>query len=380
MWRRKPALKLLVVQPSAPRSRSRLRRIGTGGWIPGRRSPIRSTTSKRAERSRQDETSPPESLIPDRTMLEQDSSAFVEAVGVPTGGTPQPTRKREAVRARLEFARLVAEADALADEVHSLKGAAAVGDYSRLPGIQRLRSGRRPAALEEEIEAAERRLARTQEDVQAKRMWTEVLEREAQEPSGHSTVLYRLHSADHYVNCSSGQFEHLSGVQRTTPVLLTAKNGWHWWWYRDRFWWADRTLSAREIESTILAIDLSSESQREAFEKAQAGLAGRNDAGSAEDAVPDHVRREVWIRDRGRCVDCGVASSLAFDHVLPIAVGGSNTAPNVELRCRPCRLRRRANEARATVGKARIGAHAAKEWGVEVKDISWPRPLDGPEV
>ncbi len=276
--------------------------------------------------------------------------------------------------------RLVAEADTLADELHAMKGALAAGDYSEPPARRRLRPGRRPAAPEEEIEAAQWHLARMQEDVHAKRMWTEALEREAEEPLGHGAVVYRLHSANHYVNCSSGQFDHLSDLQRTTPVLLTIKKGWHWWWYRDRFWWADRTLSTREIESTILAMDLSSESQREAFERAQAGLAGRNGAGSAEDAVPDDVRREVWIRDRGRCVDCGVASSLAFEHVLPIAVGGSNTAANVELRCRPCHLRRRANEAKAIVAKARIGAQAAREWGVEVKDISWPRPVDGPEA
>ena len=193
------------------------------------------------------------------------------------------------------------------------------------------------------------------------------------QPGEQRPTFYRLHSANHYVSCSRGQYEHLSNVQHATPVLLTARNGRHWWWHRDRFWWVDSGLGASEIASTILALDLSSQSQREGFEQAQAELAGKFDHASAEDAVPDDVRREVWIRDRGRCVDCGVASSLAFDHVLPLAVGGSNTAPNLELRCRPCQLRRRENESRATVGKARIGAHAAKEWGIEVKDISWPR-------
>ena len=243
------------------------------GWIRGRASRVRATTTKRSERPRPDETSPQEMRTPGTAVLEQDSTAFVEALDVHTSG-----------------------------------------------------------------------------------------------------AIYRLHSADHYVSCSREQYEHLSRVQRTNPVQLAAKEGRRWWWYRDRFWWVDGSLSAGEVESTILTLDLSSESQREAFERAQANLLGGNDAASAEDVVPDHVRREVWIRDRGRCVDCGVASSLAFDHVLPVALGGSNTALNLELRCRPCQLRRRANEARATVGKARIGAQAAKEWGVELKDIGWPRP------
>jgi hypothetical protein len=375
MWRRKPALKLLVAHPSASKRRGRLGRMGMRDWIPGRSGSSRARRSKHAERSRPVEASPDERLTPDTAPLEQDSTAFVEALQVPASVIAEPRRKHDAAKARLELVRLVAEADALADDLFALKGALAVGDYSRLPATRRLRSGRQRAALEEEIGAVQRRLARKHEEVEAKRMWTAALEREAREPSGsgRSATVYRLHSNDHYVNCSSGQYEHLAGVQRTTPVLVTAKSGWHWWWYRDRFWWADRKMSVREIESTILAIDLSSESQREAFERAQASLVGRKDGVSPADALPEQVRREVWIRDRGRCVDCGVASSLAFDHVLPVAVGGSDTAPNLELRCRPCQARRRENEARATVGKARIGAQAAKEWGVEVKDISWPR-------
>jgi hypothetical protein len=372
MWRRKSALKLLVVQPT-PRGRRRLWKIGRRSWIPRKSRHARPIPSARAERSRRAEALP-ETITPDRTVIEQDSTAFVETLDVPSTGRAEPNRKREAAKARLELVRVVAEMEELADELFALKGALAVGDNSRLPASRR--SGRRREALERDIGAAQRRLSRKQGEVQAKRTWVEALEREAHEPPGlgRSATVYRLHSADHYVSCTSGQYEYLSAAQLTTPVLITEKNGWHWWWYRDRFWWGDRRLSAPEIEALVLAMDLSSESQREAFEHAQASLEGRNDSTPADDAVPEDVRREVWIRDRGRCVECGVASSLAFDHVLPVAAGGSNTAPNLELRCRPCQRRRRANEDKATVGKARIGAQAAKEWGVEVKDISWPRP------
>ena len=266
MWKRRPALKLFVVDHSAPRRRSRLRRILTLDWFAGRTSPVRATTRERSE------TSPHERRTPDSVEIEQDSAAFVETLGAPMSGTA-----------------------------------------------------------------------------------------------------YRLHSVNHYVSCSSGEYEHLSSVQRTTPVRVKVKDGRFWWWYRDRFWWVDGRLRAREVESAILSLDLASHDQREAFERAQADLVGRNGAAPTDEAVPDHVRREVWFRDRGRCTDCGVASSLAFDHVLPLAAGGSNTALNLELRCRPCQQRRRDNEGSATVGKARIGARAAKQWGMEVKDISWPR-------
>ncbi|TML45126.1 MAG: HNH endonuclease [Actinobacteria bacterium] len=52
--------------------------------------------------------------------------------------------------------------------------------------------------------------------------------------------------------------------------------------------------------------------------------------------IPERVRREVWRRDGGRCVDCGSRERLEFDHIIALANGGSNTARNIELRCEAC--------------------------------------------
>jgi hypothetical protein len=313
--------------------------------------------------------------VPETAGLRHDSTAFVEALRLPTTLALKQRRQREAARARQELAHLMAEVNELATELGAAKRALDARDYSRLSVTRRLRSGRRPVTLEHEVEGVQLRLARKHEEVKAKHTETETLERDARELSeaGDGVTVYRLHSARHSVNCSRGQYEHLSGVQRTTPVRLAAKNGLRWWWYRDRFWWADAKRSPHEVESTILMLDLASLYQREAFERVRAEILGSNGLAPAEDAVPEHVGREVWIRDRGCCVDCGAASSLAFDHLLPLAAGGTNTPPNLELRCRACLLRRRTNEARATVGKARIGAHAAKEWGVYPTNVGWPR-------
>jgi hypothetical protein len=56
--------------------------------------------------------------------------------------------------------------------------------------------------------------------------------------------------------------------------------------------------------------------------------------------IPERVRHEVWRRDRGACVDCGSRARLEFDHIVPVARGGSNTARHVELRCEPCNRRK----------------------------------------
>jgi holliday junction DNA helicase RuvB len=52
--------------------------------------------------------------------------------------------------------------------------------------------------------------------------------------------------------------------------------------------------------------------------------------------IPSEVRREVWRRDDGKCVKCGSREYLEYDHIIPVSMGGSNTARNVELLCENC--------------------------------------------
>lgn len=52
--------------------------------------------------------------------------------------------------------------------------------------------------------------------------------------------------------------------------------------------------------------------------------------------IPKHVQREVWRRDRGRCVECETKELLEFDHIIPFSKGGSNTARNIQLLCEKC--------------------------------------------
>lgn len=54
---------------------------------------------------------------------------------------------------------------------------------------------------------------------------------------------------------------------------------------------------------------------------------------------PD-VRREVWRRDGGRCVDCASQAFLEFDHIIPFSMGGSSTARNIRLLCQDCNRKR----------------------------------------
>lgn len=52
--------------------------------------------------------------------------------------------------------------------------------------------------------------------------------------------------------------------------------------------------------------------------------------------IPEEVRIAVWRRDDGKCARCGSRENLEYDHIVPISIGGSNTARNIELLCEKC--------------------------------------------
>jgi 5-methylcytosine-specific restriction endonuclease McrA len=63
-------------------------------------------------------------------------------------------------------------------------------------------------------------------------------------------------------------------------------------------------------------------------------------SGPKREVIPDDVKLLVWSRDGGACTRCGAKQQLHFDHVIPVAKGGSNVPVNIQLLCQPCNLRK----------------------------------------
>jgi 5-methylcytosine-specific restriction endonuclease McrA len=74
--------------------------------------------------------------------------------------------------------------------------------------------------------------------------------------------------------------------------------------------------------------------------------AAAEEGGEVEEArgpIADQTILDVWRRDGGRCVRCGSNEELAFDHIIPLSMGGSSSARNVQLLCEPCDRAKQAN-------------------------------------
>lgn len=58
--------------------------------------------------------------------------------------------------------------------------------------------------------------------------------------------------------------------------------------------------------------------------------------------IPQHVKTEVAVRDKGKCTRCGrkgnLKNPLEYHHKKPFSKGGSHTLANLILLCAVCHL------------------------------------------
>ncbi len=60
--------------------------------------------------------------------------------------------------------------------------------------------------------------------------------------------------------------------------------------------------------------------------------------------IPASVKREVWIRDKGKCVTCWSYDNLHFDHIIPFSKWWSSLiSENIQLLCARHNLSKSAN-------------------------------------
>jgi hypothetical protein len=147
---------------------------------------------------------------------------------------------------------------------------------------------------------------------------------------------YRFQAADAEKRWNARLGAEIARTQAETPVALWSDKarGRTWWLFQGAIYWEEEALEPTEVKALVLE-RITKRDRR--LSRALAMMEQARALTSAErEPIPDDVKVFVWNRDGGRCVKCRSNERLEFDHVIPIAMGGANTARNLQLLCEAC--------------------------------------------
>lgn len=151
------------------------------------------------------------------------------------------------------------------------------------------------------------------------------------------TARYRFHAGRHFTQAylRQDQLDRLWADQEELPQIVMATSDRIHWAYLGRFYWTDDDdLTSDDVRALIHQRLRRREQQ---LDRAHALMAiGKEDRRAARTGIPQDVKLAVWRAHEGRCANCGSSELLEYDHVIPLALGGSNDVRNLQLLCADC--------------------------------------------
>jgi hypothetical protein len=134
-----------------------------------------------------------------------------------------------------------------------------------------------------------------------------------------------------------GTLDAILARQADEPVELLRHEHRVYWTFKDCFYWEDEELSADDVKA--LALQRIRKRERQ-LSTAHSLMRAEENGDAARPPVPIEIRRAVFERDGGRCVECGGNFELQYDHVIPFSLGGASTVANLQLLCADCNRRK----------------------------------------
>lgn len=125
----------------------------------------------------------------------------------------------------------------------------------------------------------------------------------------------------------------LRDEQREQPVCLAVVGDRAYWWFEDACYWEDEQLEAGDV---LALVRDRQRRRRRKLERAHTALALDQDPVRRREPIPREMKRIVFERDGGRCVECDSSFDIQYDHVIPVSLGGATTVENLQLLCAPC--------------------------------------------
>jgi 5-methylcytosine-specific restriction endonuclease McrA len=129
------------------------------------------------------------------------------------------------------------------------------------------------------------------------------------------------------------EFQQMRAAAQERPVALLRDRQRTLWTMNKRFYWEDEGLSEDDVKALIHQRERRSQQRlQSAHSLMRADEAGR----PTRVPIPAELRRAVFERDSGRCVECGESFDIQYDHILPVSRGGATTLENLQLLCANC--------------------------------------------
>jgi 5-methylcytosine-specific restriction endonuclease McrA len=125
--------------------------------------------------------------------------------------------------------------------------------------------------------------------------------------------------------------------QQGEPVPLFTLKERSYWWFHDCVYWDDDELSSDDVKALVLQRE---RTHHRKLQTAHSLMRAEEDGRPTRTPVPVEIRRAVFERDSGKCVECDSNFDLQYDHVLPVALGGATTVENLQLLCADCNQRK----------------------------------------
>ena len=121
--------------------------------------------------------------------------------------------------------------------------------------------------------------------------------------------------------------------QQENPVGLLRNGKRSLWYFHDKFFWDDDGLDSDDVKALVLQRE---RRDQQKLQTARSLMRAEENGKPTRTPIPTDLRRAVFERDGGRCVECGSNFDLQYDHILPFSRGGATTIRNLQLLCADC--------------------------------------------